>query len=170
MNNRSSSRFQITLRGTPQRAHGRSWAVVAVAWLLSLLLVGWLASRYAAPDAGGLRERLHQSEVQARHGAVDLLVNNAGAYRPGQIASEDDDALLDMLQANLFGAYRLTRRVLPAMMARRSGMVLNAWQQDGQLWLTAVLPKDTEADASFRLKQEEGSRLALQPLPSSLTE
>ena len=64
-------------------------------------------------------------EVQARHGAVDLLVNNAGAYRPGQIASEDDDALLDMLQANLVGAYRLTRRVLPAMMARRSGMVLN---------------------------------------------
>ena len=53
---------------------------------------------------------------------------------------------------------------------RRSGMVLNVWQQDGQLWLTAVLPKDTEADASFRLKQEEGSRLALQPLPYSLTE
>ena len=53
---------------------------------------------------------------------------------------------------------------------RRSGMVLNAWQQDGQLWLTAVLPKDTEADASFRLKQEEGSRLSLQPLPYSLTE
>lgn len=53
---------------------------------------------------------------------------------------------------------------------RRSGMVLNVWQQQGQLWLTAVLPKDTEADASFRLKQEEGSRLALQPLPYSLTE
>ncbi|WP_435301607.1 tRNA-modifying protein YgfZ [Aeromonas rivipollensis] len=53
---------------------------------------------------------------------------------------------------------------------RRSGMVLNAWQQDGQLWLTAVLPKDTEADANFRLKQEEGSRLSLQPLPYSLTE
>lgn len=64
-------------------------------------------------------------DVQARHGAIDLLVNNAGAYRPGQIASEDDDALLDMLQANLFGAYRLTRRVLPAMVERRSGMVLN---------------------------------------------
>ena len=65
------------------------------------------------------------AHVLARHGAVDLLVNNAGAYRPGQIASEDDDALLDMLQANLFGAYRLTRRLLPAMVARRSGMVLN---------------------------------------------
>lgn len=64
-------------------------------------------------------------EVLAKHGAVDLLVNNAGAYRPGQIASEDDDALLDMLQANLFGAYRLTKRLLPAMVERRSGMVLN---------------------------------------------
>ncbi len=50
---------------------------------------------------------------------------------------------------------------------RRSGMVLNAWQQDGELWLTAVLPKDTEADARFRLKQEEGSSLSLQPLPTS---
>lgn len=65
------------------------------------------------------------AQVLAKHGAVDLLVNNAGAYRPGQIASEDDDALLEMLQANLFGAYRLTRRLLPAMVARRSGMVLN---------------------------------------------
>jgi len=53
---------------------------------------------------------------------------------------------------------------------RRSGLVLNAWQQDGQVWLTAVLPKDTEADASFRLKQEEGSSLALHPLPYELTE
>ena len=64
-------------------------------------------------------------EVQARHGAIDLLVNNAGAYQPGQIASEDDDALMAMLQANLFGAYRLTKRVLPAMVVRRSGMVIN---------------------------------------------
>lgn len=64
-------------------------------------------------------------EVAARHGAIDLLVNNAGAYRPGQIATEDDDALVEMLQANLFGAYRLTKRVLPAMVARRSGMVIN---------------------------------------------
>ena len=64
-------------------------------------------------------------DVQARHGAVDLLVNNAGAYQPGQIATEDDDALMEMLQANLFGAYRLTKRVVPAMVARRSGMVIN---------------------------------------------
>ena len=64
-------------------------------------------------------------EVLARHGRIDLLVNNAGAYRPGQISTEDDGALLDMLQTNLFGAYRLTKRLLPGMVERRSGMVLN---------------------------------------------
>ncbi|MFB2866403.1 tRNA-modifying protein YgfZ [Aeromonas sp. MdU4] len=53
---------------------------------------------------------------------------------------------------------------------RRSGMVLNVWQHQGQVWLTAVLPKDTEADAQFRLKQDEGSRLTLQPLPYELVE
>lgn len=53
---------------------------------------------------------------------------------------------------------------------RRSGLVLNAWQQQGQVWLTAVLPKDTEADARFRLKQEEGSSLTLQPLPYPLAD
>lgn len=51
---------------------------------------------------------------------------------------------------------------------RRSGMVLNAWQQDGQVWLTAVLPKDTEADALFRLKQDESASLTLQSLPYAL--
>ncbi|MFQ2246208.1 tRNA-modifying protein YgfZ [Aeromonas enteropelogenes] len=51
---------------------------------------------------------------------------------------------------------------------RRSGMVLNAWQQDSQVWLTAVLPKDTETDALFRLKQDESASLTLQPLPYSL--
>ncbi|MGE4367226.1 SDR family oxidoreductase [Thermomonas sp.] len=64
-------------------------------------------------------------EVLARHGAVDLLVNNAGAFRPGGIAGEDDGALLEMLQANLFGAYRLTRRLLPQMIERHRGMILN---------------------------------------------
>lgn len=64
-------------------------------------------------------------EVLASHASVDLLVNNAGAFRPGAIADEDDDALLEMLQANLFGAYRLSKRLLPAMIQRRSGMVMN---------------------------------------------
>jgi short-subunit dehydrogenase len=69
-------------------------------------------------------DALAQSVLET-HGRVDLLINNAGAFRPGGIVDQDEDVLLEMLRANLFGAYRLTRRLLPGMMARRSGMILN---------------------------------------------
>jgi NAD(P)-dependent dehydrogenase (short-subunit alcohol dehydrogenase family) len=69
-------------------------------------------------------ERLAET-VAGRHGALDALVNNAGAYLPGQIHDESDGALETMLHANLMGAYRLTRKLLPAMVARRSGTVIN---------------------------------------------
>lgn len=69
-------------------------------------------------------ERLADT-VAERHGALDALVNNAGAYLPGQIHDEGNDALEAMLHANLMGAYRLTRKLLPAMVARRSGTVIN---------------------------------------------
>lgn len=58
-------------------------------------------------------------------GPPDVLVNNAGAYRPGQVHSEDDGALEAMLEANLLGAYHLTRQLLPGMMARGSGTIVN---------------------------------------------
>ncbi|MGL5949591.1 MAG: tRNA-modifying protein YgfZ [Aeromonas sp.] len=53
---------------------------------------------------------------------------------------------------------------------RRQGQVLNAWHADGWLWLTAVLPNDTAADAHFRLKDAEDSVLHVQPLPYRIDE
>ncbi len=67
MTPRTPSRFQITPRGSARQRPG--WlpvAVLAGAWLLSLLLVGWLAARYASPDAGGVREQLRHSEQQVQ--------------------------------------------------------------------------------------------------------
>ncbi|QFI55653.1 tRNA-modifying protein YgfZ [Aeromonas simiae] len=51
---------------------------------------------------------------------------------------------------------------------RRSGVVLNVWQQGESLLVSAVLPKDTEADATFRLKDDDASALCLRPLPYAL--
>ena len=58
-------------------------------------------------------------------GAPDVLVNNAGAYLPGQIHAEDESTLERMLATNLFSAYRMTRALLPGMMARGSGTIIN---------------------------------------------
>src|SRR5690606_18385002 len=56
---------------------------------------------------------------------IDLLVNNAGIFLPGAVHEEPDGALEAMTAVNLFGPYHLTRTLLPAMIARRSGHIIN---------------------------------------------
>jgi folate-binding protein YgfZ len=51
---------------------------------------------------------------------------------------------------------------------KRSGQVLDVWQHEGLILITAVLPLDTELDAHFRLKDQIASQLQLLPLPYSL--
>ena len=51
---------------------------------------------------------------------------------------------------------------------RRGGEVVDVWQHQGQLLVSAVLPLDTEAQARFRLKADPEARLQLRPLPYAL--
>jgi short-subunit dehydrogenase len=43
---------------------------------------------------------------------VDILVNNAGYFVPGEISSEPDGNLEQMIDANLYSAYHMTRGLL----------------------------------------------------------
>jgi short-subunit dehydrogenase len=56
---------------------------------------------------------------------VDVLINNAGNFIPGSIYNEADGVLETMLDINLLSAYHLTRVLLPSMMERKSGHILN---------------------------------------------
>jgi uncharacterized protein len=56
---------------------------------------------------------------------VDVLVNNAGAFTGGQLESQDLDEIYNLFQVNLTGLVHLTRRVLPAMLERGSGKIVN---------------------------------------------
>ena len=57
--------------------------------------------------------------------AVDVLINNAGQFIPGSVHNEPEGALETLMAVNLYSAYYLTRHLLPAMMARRSGHIFN---------------------------------------------
>ncbi len=61
--------------------------------------------------------------VSAQAPSIDVLVNNAGTFIPGNISEEPDGALETMLEVNLFSAYHTTRSVLPKMMAAKSGHI-----------------------------------------------
>lgn len=56
---------------------------------------------------------------------VDVLVNNAGRFIYGSLYAEADGILEQMMAVNLYSAYHLTKVVLPAMMARKSGHIFN---------------------------------------------
>lgn len=56
---------------------------------------------------------------------VDVLVNNAGIFIPGSVYNEEEDMLQKMLDTNLFGAYNLTRMLVPGMIKSRSGHIFN---------------------------------------------
>ncbi|MDB4946378.1 MAG: short chain dehydrogenase [Labilithrix sp.] len=60
-------------------------------------------------------------------GGVDILVNNAGAARAwpkGTLAIEDEE-WVDALNANYLSAVRLSAALLPTMIARKSGVIVN---------------------------------------------
>jgi len=58
-------------------------------------------------------------------GEIDILVNNAGIYLPGTSIAEPDGFLESMMNANLFSAYHLTRKLVPSMIEKKQGHIFN---------------------------------------------
>lgn len=56
---------------------------------------------------------------------VDVLVNNAGLITGGLLEDQDLAEIYAMVQVNLLATIHLTRRVLPGMVARGRGMVVD---------------------------------------------
>lgn len=56
---------------------------------------------------------------------VTVLVNNAGYFVPGEIATEEEGALEKMMEANVYSAYHLTRGLVGAMQQSKQGHIFN---------------------------------------------
>lgn len=68
---------------------------------------------------------LFAKNIQDNFSQVNMLVNNAGMYAPGLLATEPDTQLENMMSTNLYSAYYLTRALLPLMKQQRSGHIFN---------------------------------------------
>ena len=65
------------------------------------------------------------AEIEARKLAVDVLVNNAGVGVYGPFATNDWTRERDIIQINVTSLVDLTKRLLPGMVARGRGRILN---------------------------------------------
>ena len=86
--------------------------------------------------------------VNERWGGVDILINSVGGSTApaGGFAALDDAVWLSELNLNLLSAVRLDRALLPAMLARGSGVVLHVTSIQRVL----PLPESTTAYAAAK--------------------
>ncbi len=73
-------------------------------------------------------------------GPVDILINNAGIEETGRFHTSDPSMLERTISVNLLAAMQLTREVLPSMLDRRSGHVVNIASAAGRLGPPFMVP------------------------------
>ncbi|WP_432760636.1 SDR family NAD(P)-dependent oxidoreductase [Mycobacterium colombiense] len=66
-------------------------------------------------------------------GGVDVLVNNAAMPKRRNVIALDPDEAEEVMRVNFFAPMRLTLALLPAMLARGSGLIVNVSSVGGRL-------------------------------------
>lgn len=123
------------------RAFARAGARVVVADVNQQ----WLDEAVKDLRAGGheakgirvdLREREQVYEMIDRAtwemGQIDILVNNAGVVFPRRIMDIDEEEINDTLKVNIHAPIWATKKVLPQMMERRLGHIVNIGSAAGK--------------------------------------
>jgi 3-oxoacyl-[acyl-carrier protein] reductase len=98
---------------------------------------GEVPARALEAESGGLARAWHCAmadrerpgviipAIEAALGPIDGLVNNAAIRRDALLAATPDAMWDDIVDVNLGGAFRCCRAVLPGMISRRRGSIVN---------------------------------------------
>ena len=87
----------------------------------------------ATADVSNL-EAVYQAveHIKSDLGSIDILINNAGIAKFGGFLDLTPEEWENIIQVNLMGVYNVTRAVLPDMIERKSGDIVNISSTAGQ--------------------------------------
>jgi NAD(P)-dependent dehydrogenase (short-subunit alcohol dehydrogenase family) len=122
-------------RATALRLAGSGWTVYATArrpeTIADLQDAGCRTLALDVTDESSMQAAV--AEIERAHGAVGVLINNAGYSQSGAIETVPIDAMRRQFETNVFGLVRLTQLALPKMRAQRWGKIVNLGSMGGLL-------------------------------------
>ncbi|HSQ82701.1 MAG TPA: glucose 1-dehydrogenase [Casimicrobiaceae bacterium] len=102
------------------------------------------------------------ADAMARCGAIDILVNNAGIQRRHPLTEFPKAEWDEIIATNLTGPYLVSQAVLPAMIARHRGKIINIASLLSELGRPSIVPY-TAAKGGVR-QLTRGMAVELAPL------
>jgi NAD(P)-dependent dehydrogenase (short-subunit alcohol dehydrogenase family) len=129
----SSGIGRATARHLAERGHTVYATARQPDTLTELVAAGCRTLALDVTDEGAMQAAV--SSIEAEHGAVGALVNNAGYSQSGPVEEVTPEALRRQFETNVFGAVRLCQLVLPAMRSARRGRIVNVSSMGGRITL-----------------------------------
>ncbi len=122
-------------RATALRLRQAGWEVYAtarrVAAIADLAQAGCHTLPLDVTDEASMEQAVRA--IEAEHGAVGVLVNNAGYSESGPVEEVSSERLRRQFETNVFGVHRLVQLVLPGMRAQGYGKIVNLSSMGGRL-------------------------------------
>jgi short-subunit dehydrogenase len=97
-------------------------------------------------------ERLVQA-VTATWGEIDVLVNNAGMVTVGPVETQTVEDFRTVMETNFFSGLHCTLAVLPQMLGRKGGTIVNITSIGGKVAVPHLLPYTASKFAAVGLSE-----------------
>jgi NAD(P)-dependent dehydrogenase (short-subunit alcohol dehydrogenase family) len=121
---------------------------------------GLLAQAFQHDVSHGDQATRVVAEVERRFGAIDILVNNAGVSHAAKFLDLEEQEWDRVIRINLGGVFFTCKAILPGMVARKSGRVINMASIVGKQGLAGLAAYGASKFAIIGLTQTLAAELA----------